>query len=86
MTIHHFGSTREAYAACQCDEDVRKGDTLIIASEQVIGLADTWPIAVTDKAGELHVAEDRYFAENFELDRLKSAEAEAESRGWPHGS
>lgn len=59
MNVHQFESTVEAYDACQyrdrqyCEinglpeEDVvRNGDILVIASEAVIGIADTWPIAI----------------------------------------
>ena len=52
--IHHFDSSGEAYDACQCDDDIAKGDLLIIASEGVVGIADTWPCAVTASRGELH--------------------------------
>lgn len=54
QTTHHFSSTQEAYDACQCDDTVKNGDILVIASERVVGIADTWPFAVTEPAGELH--------------------------------
>ncbi|WP_185749591.1 hypothetical protein [Stutzerimonas xanthomarina] len=37
-TIHEFASSSDAYDATQCDESVRKGDALLIASEGVVGL------------------------------------------------
>lgn len=56
--IHEFASSSDAYDATQCDESVRKGDALLIASEGVVGLAWTWPVAVTARAGELHELSD----------------------------
>lgn len=54
MTIHAFTDSGAAYDATQSSDDVRKGDVLLIASERVVGLADTWPFAVTVAAGALH--------------------------------
>lgn len=51
---HLFDSTGEAYNACQCNSEIKTGDTLVIGSEGVVGLADTWPFAVTDESGDLH--------------------------------
>lgn len=56
--VHKFESTAEAYDACQCDDDIKTGDVLVIASEGVVGIADTWPIAVTAERGQLHGARD----------------------------
>jgi hypothetical protein len=52
--VHRFDSSRDAYDACQCCEGVNDGDVLIIASEGVIGIADTWPFAMTQAHGSLH--------------------------------
>lgn len=52
--IHTFDSTGEAYDACQCDENIHDGDVLVIEAEQVVGVADTWPVAVTKEYGSLH--------------------------------
>ena len=52
--IHHFDSTVRAYDATQTRDDIKKGDVLIIESEKVVGLADTWPVAITEWPGELH--------------------------------
>lgn len=52
--IHHYETTVAAYAATQSDDQVREGDVLIIESEGVVGLASTWPVAVTELSGELH--------------------------------
>lgn len=54
IAVHHFSSTEDAYDACQCDEAIKTGDVLVIASEGVVGVAYTWPFAVTPEAGELH--------------------------------
>ena len=51
---HEFDSTGEAYDACQCDDTIKTGDTLVIKSEGVVGVAHTWPIAVTVTRGEFH--------------------------------
>lgn len=47
-------SSGDAYDATQCDESIANGDPLVIQDEGVVGLAWTWPVAVTVKAGELH--------------------------------
>lgn len=52
--IHEFATTDMAYDACMCDEDIHNGDILLIKSEGVVGIADTWPFAVTLRSGELH--------------------------------
>lgn len=54
MKTHAFESTGEAYDAVQCDDDIDNGDVLDVASEGVVGLAYTWPVAVTAGAGKLH--------------------------------
>jgi hypothetical protein len=51
---HYFDSTGEAYDACQCDEKISTGDALVIESEQIVGLAYTWPVAITEAYGVLH--------------------------------
>ena len=53
--VHHFASTHEAYDACQTDDSIATGDTLVIESERVVGVADTWPFAVTAECGDLHI-------------------------------
>ena len=60
MAIHFFGSTGEAYNACQCRDDIATGDLLIIPSERVVGIADAWPIAITAESGELHTPAEGY--------------------------
>jgi hypothetical protein len=48
---HTFG---DAYDATQCCEDIANGDSLLVLAEGVVGLAWTWPVAVTVNAGHLH--------------------------------
>lgn len=51
---HLFATTGNAYDACQVDDAIRKGHTLVIVPEGVVGLAWAWPVAVTADAGHLH--------------------------------
>lgn len=86
MKVHHFESTRDAYDASQCDEDVSTGDILIIASEQVVGISYTWPFAVTKEAGGLHGVlvddeEGRKFWKSFS-ESIAQAKAIALENGW----
>lgn len=86
MKVHKFDSTGDAYDACQCDEEIKKGDLLVIESEKVIGIADTWPVAVTTESGELHSVEPGYALEEVLPDELKASVAEAcklmRVKGW----
>lgn len=54
IRIWAFDDTREAYDACQCREEIASGDLLLILSEGVVAVADTWPVAVTVQGGCLH--------------------------------
>lgn len=38
----------------QCDEVIRTGETLVVLAEGVVGIAMTWPFAVTAASGHLH--------------------------------
>lgn len=58
MSIHYFESTGEAYDACNCDETVKQGDTVVVASERVVGLAWAWPVAVTKEHGHFHTVKE----------------------------
>lgn len=49
-----FEDTADAYGAVQCDDDINNGDTLLVESEGVVGIANTWPVAVTTEFGEFH--------------------------------
>ena len=52
--IHAFASTGNAYDAVQTDETIAAGDTLLILDEGVVGVAMTWPFAITAEPGKLH--------------------------------
>ncbi|KUR69877.1 hypothetical protein AQZ52_17915 [Novosphingobium fuchskuhlense] len=65
--LHGFKTTGNAYDACQCDETITKGDTLIVLPEGVVGIAWTWPIAVTAANGALHRVKDEPKASLTEL-------------------
>lgn len=57
---HAFASTGNAYDAVQCDEVIHTGDTLVVLVEEVIGIAMTWPFAVTQAHGNLHALKRTY--------------------------
>lgn len=85
LKIHKFDSTEEAYDATQCSADVSVGDILIIESEQVVGLADVWPIAVSLHNGQLHTVRPGFnwvtaHEENF--NHVKLAVEIVEAYGW----
>ena len=83
--IHHFDSTVRAYDATQSDDKIKKGDVLIIESEKVVGLADTWPIAVTELPGELHDLAPGYTLEKmgFSDKSIALARDAAKTLGFP---
>lgn len=60
MKEHRFETSGEAYDACQCDDEIKDGDVLIVESERVVGIAHTWPVAVTREHGALHRLADGY--------------------------
>ena len=68
--VHNFETTAEAYDSVQVGEtdagsEVNAGDILVIAAEGVVGVADTWPVAVTQANGALHQRDP-----NFSWERL----------------
>lgn len=52
MAIHTFNDSDTAYEAPQRREDVKFGDTLVIVSEGVVGVACTYSLAVSEAQGE----------------------------------
>lgn len=60
VNVFEFNSTGAAYDACQCNDDIKKGDILFVPAEGVVGVADTWPMAITVRHGELHKLADGY--------------------------
>ncbi|MFD7661283.1 hypothetical protein [Streptomyces sp. NPDC059788] len=73
-----FYSTGEAYGAVQCRDDIQDGDVLVIEREQVIGIADTWPFALTENHGDLHTLKDHVDPRTLEGGKYASGEALAE--------
>jgi len=64
--VHEFSSTTDAYNACQTgidfmtDNEVRTCDILVVPDEKVVGICDTWPVALTIDHGELHGCAEGY--------------------------
>ncbi|WP_051382437.1 hypothetical protein [Bradyrhizobium sp. Tv2a-2] len=98
MSTHTFRTTGDAYDACQTgvhyafdgEYPVETGDILVIESEKVVGIADTWPVAVTKERGHLHTpAEGVTLLECFEQRKgvtpyhIALAKHAAAERGWP---
>lgn len=87
-THHVFDTSGDAYDACQCDEGIVNGDLLDITSEPIVGLAWTWPVAVTETAGVLHSIEPGFLDEIREKakwsdDQIIAAIAHARARELP---
>jgi len=64
--IHAFGSTGNAYDAVQTDESIAAGETLLILDERVVGVAMTWPFAITAEPGKLHAVREPGAGESLE--------------------
>lgn len=86
--VHYFDSTAEAYDAVQVGE-VERGHTLVIESERVVGLAWTWPIAVTPEVGGLHhINEEEVYPSDIMAEaritpeQIKLAAEQARERGF----
>ena len=73
-TVHVHETTGEAYDDCQTDEGHKGGDLIWVPSEGVVGICDTWPIAVTAAFGNLHqvVDWDSYLTVDYRGDALKA--------------
>lgn len=63
--VHEFETSGDAYDCSQMgvtwtntgdtgDTAVKDGDILHVPAEQVVGVCDTWPVAVTKTMGSLH--------------------------------
>jgi hypothetical protein len=90
MATHRFDSTEDAYVACQTDEHIKNGDALVIESEQVVGLAWTWPVSITEVTGDLHTVNPTWESllqvmadAKWTVEHLKAAVAIADEHGWP---
>lgn len=86
MKIWSFDNTGDAYDATQCDSEIRKGDVILVLSERVVGLADTWPVAISEACGHLHKANEgqtgKYLLENEMDHNLPEAMKLATSLGF----
>lgn len=84
--VREYATTGDAYDAVQTDPEVRKGDILLIRSEGVVGIADTWPVAITHECGELHHVKHGealdYLRERGADRRLAEACDIARANGW----
>lgn len=78
----HFDDSGSAYDATQCDEDIKNGDGLVCFADRVIGLADTWPVAITVEAGKLHSAKDSGYFHRFPLAQVQAVVMAAHAAGW----
>ena len=83
----HFSTTSEAYSETQCRDDIKTGDILIVESEKAVGLADTWPVAITVENGEFHTIGAGYDINDesfdFSIDSIILANLVASKYGWP---
>jgi hypothetical protein len=57
LPIFYHDSTGDAYDASNCRDDHARA-IVIIESENVVGLAWAWPLAVTAETGELHATRE----------------------------
>jgi hypothetical protein len=95
MKMHKFSDTGTAYDCTQCgctfeggvETQVKNGDLLLIDTEQVVGVTDTWPFVVTAAAGKLHslahgVAVPIELRKQYGPQILRAV-GQAILRGWP---
>ena len=81
--VRNFKSTGSAYDSVQTSDVIKKGDILVIKSEKVVGIADTWPFAVTVKHGDLHGLKEGYITSlQKEFPSIPEAIELAKSYGW----
>ena len=64
VRVWTFASSGTAYDMTQCDDDLKTGDVLLIPSEKVVGITNTWPLAITKEMGQLHGVEEGYKIED----------------------
>lgn len=89
--VYFFEDTSEAYGECQCNDEIQNGDILV--TDDVIGIADTWPFGITVCKGELHeISPDVHFSKIADalgmdsmvfLDSIQQAVALADERKLP---
>ena len=64
IPVWAFDSTTDAYNASQYYDAMAAGDILFIPNRQCVAIADTWPVAITIKAGQLHIPKEGMTREN----------------------
>jgi hypothetical protein len=62
LVAHIFATSGNAYDACQTDAALARGTLLLIPTERIVALADTWPVSVTAAHGALHQVAPDHFA------------------------
>jgi hypothetical protein len=85
IKVHSFNSSESAYNCCQCDESIEDGDVLYVESEGVVGVAYTWPFAVTSASGSLHSTSARTLKHFVEMCRFRD-ESEAKGKSLYEGA
>lgn len=66
-SVHRFDDTGDAYDSTQCDDSIKDGDVIVVESEGVVGvLIQAWPVAVTEKHGDLHTPVEGFDWESVE--------------------
>lgn len=68
MQTFYFPTSGQAYDACQCNEQIVDGD-LLICADGTIGIADTWPLALSYKSGHFHQMCDGHHMAHYFCDR-----------------
>ena len=77
VSVHVFEDSGTAYDMAMCSDEVQPGDILYVPDDKqwnpvteqfesigaVIGVADTWPMAVTDNHGSFHTIAEGYTIE-----------------------
>lgn len=86
MTIHTFNDSEAAYYAYQHSDAVKFGDTLVVESEGVVGVACTYAFSVSEATGDLteFTWDEPITHPSFLLtlvDSIRAAVAEAARRG-----
>lgn len=87
MIVHMFKTTEEAYDAVQTGK-VKAGSIMMSLEEQVIGIADTWPISITVTHGQFHQLRDEVDPNELKIlremaENIKSAALLAQRLDWP---
>jgi hypothetical protein len=84
IAVRRYASSEDAYGACQVG-GAHDGDVLVIESEGVVGIADTWPVAVTQTFGGLHGANAAGAFAEFSMATIERAATTARELGLTLG-